>query len=143
MKLRIITPLAVVVEEANLMSLRAEDASGGFGIQPGHAGFLTSLTVSVVSWKGAAGTQHYCAVRGGVLSVGPATGGGQEIAIATREAVTGDDLATLDRTVLARFRADTEAEHTERVESTRRQLDVIRRMVSRLRPASGNPGLSS
>ena len=58
----------------------------------------------MVIWKDAAGQRHYCAVRRGVLSVTA----GQEIAIATREAVAGDDLATLAETVLARFRAEIE-----------------------------------
>jgi len=57
---------------------------------------------------------------------------GRDVAIATREAVTGDDLATLDQTVLGRFRADIEAERTERVESTRLQLNAIRQIVSHL-----------
>ena len=59
---------------------------------------------------------------------------GAMIAIATREAVTGDDLATLDATVLARFRADIETERTEHVESTRLQLDAIRQIMRHLRP---------
>ena len=117
------------------VALRADDATGSFGILSGHADFLTSLAIGVVSWRDADGTPHYCAVRRGVLSVT----GGQEIAIATREAVTGDDLATLDETVLARFRADTETERAERVDSTRLQLNAIRQIVSHLR-ASGRSG---
>jgi F-type H+-transporting ATPase subunit epsilon len=31
--------------------LRAEDASGSFGILPGHAPFLTALAISIVSWR--------------------------------------------------------------------------------------------
>ncbi len=69
MKLRIITPLSVVVDEDGVLALRAEDASGGFGILPRHADFLTSLTISVVGWKSADATRHFCAVRRGVLSV--------------------------------------------------------------------------
>ncbi len=60
--------------------------------------------------------------------------GGRDIAIATREAVIGDDLATLDQTVLARFRADIETERTEHVESTRLQLNAIRQIMRHLRP---------
>jgi F-type H+-transporting ATPase subunit epsilon len=135
MRLRITTPLAVMVDAAAVRALRADDATGSFGILPGHADFLTSLTIGVVSWRDADGMAHYCAVRRGVLSVT----GGQEIAIATREAVTGDDLATLDATVLARFRSDTETERAERVDSTRLQLNAIRRIVSHLR-ASGRSG---
>ena len=56
------------------------------------------------------------------------------IVVATREAVPGDDLATLDETVLARFRADIETERTEHVESTRLHLNAIRRIMSHLRP---------
>lgn len=130
MRLRIVTPLSVVVDEDGVAALRAEDASGGFGVLPGHADFLTSLVVSVVSWKTAAGARRYCAVRRGVLSVT----GGREIAVATREAVPGDDLATLDQTVLQRFRADLDSERAARVDATRLQLAAIRQIMRRLRP---------
>ena len=130
MKLNIITPLSVVVDEDGVLALRAEDASGSFGILPGHASFLTSLVISVVSWRSGNGTRHYCAVRRGVLSVT----GGRDIAIATREAVVGDELSTLDETVLHRFRADLETERTEHVASTRLQLNAIRQIMRHLRP---------
>ncbi len=138
MRLRIVTPLAVIVDEDGVLALRAEDATGNFGILPRHADFLTSLAVSVVSWKRGNGTLHYCAVRRGVLSVTA----GRDIAIATREAVPGDDLATLDETVLGRFRADLETERTEHVESTRLQLNAIREIVRHLRPG-GRTGTGS
>ena len=134
MRLTITTPLLVAVEEDGVAIVAAEDASGGFGIQPGHADFLTSLAVAVVSWRSRDDTRHYCAVRGGVLTVS----GGTEVAIATREAVTGDDLATLDAAVLSRFQADAEADRAERVDSTRLQLSAIRQIVSRLRPGGSS-----
>ncbi|MDD2875936.1 MAG: F0F1 ATP synthase subunit epsilon [Acidiphilium sp.] len=133
MRLRVITPLAIVVDQTNVLALRAEDASGSFGILPRHTDFITSLAISVVSWNSADATRHYCAVRRGVLSVTAGT----DIVIATREAVTGDDLATLDATVLARFRTEIEAERTERVESTRLQLNAIRQIMRHLRPDGG------
>ena len=130
MKLRIVTPLEVIIDEDGVRALRAEDATGSFGILPQHADFLTSLAISVVSWEGSNRTRHFCAVRRGVLSVG----GGHDIVIATREAVVGDDLAVLDETVLTRFRADIESERTEHVESTRLRLNAIRQIMSHLRP---------
>ncbi len=77
-------------------------------------------------------------MRGGVLTVT----GGKTVAIATREAVPGDDLATLDREVLARFQSEAEAERVEHVETVQLQLNAIRRMVSRLQPGAdaGNSG---
>ncbi|CAN5788262.1 F0F1 ATP synthase subunit epsilon [soil metagenome] len=128
MKLRITTPLTVVIDDAIVTSLRAEDASGSFGILPGHADFLTCLTLSVVSWTGVDGARGYCAVRRGVLSVEA----DQRIAIATREAVLGDGLQTLDQDVLTRFRADSETQRTEHVASARLQLNAIRQLVRNL-----------
>ncbi len=125
MILRIVTPLSVVVHE-DVDAVRAEDASGSFGIMTGHAPFLTTLTISIVSWRKAK-RERFCAVRGGVLTVTDST------TIATREAVVGDDLATLDREVLARFQSDADVERVERSETVQLQLDAIRRMVSRLR----------
>ncbi len=126
MRLRIVAPLSVVVDE-DILSLRAEDASGSFGILPGHAPFLTALAISIVSWRQGE-RERFCAVRGGVLTVNK----GSTIAIATREAVAGDDLSTLDRVVLARFRSDADAERVDHTETVQLQLNVIRRMVSRL-----------
>jgi F-type H+-transporting ATPase subunit epsilon len=129
MKLRIATPLKVVVDEDGVKALRAEDASGSFGILSGHADFLTSLTISVVSWKTDADVRRYCAVRRGVLSIDA----GQRLSVATREAVLGDDLATLDEKVIARFRADLDTERAERVGSVHLELMALRQIVSHLR----------
>jgi len=133
MKLRITTPLTILVDEDGIQALRAEDESGGFGILPGHADFLTSLAISVVGWKSAGGAQHYAAVRHGVLSVTA----GKEVAIATREAVLDDNLATLDETVLARFQTDIEAERSEHADSTRLQLTAIRQIMRHLQSGAG------
>lgn len=130
MRLRIVTPLSVVVDE-DIDSLRAEDESGSFGILPSHAPFLTALAVSIVSWRRNE-KERFCAVRGGVITVG----GDADIAIATREAVAGDDLATLDTQVLARYLLDADEERVDHVETVRLQLNAIRRMISRLRPGS-------
>ncbi|RUR28334.1 F0F1 ATP synthase subunit epsilon [Vreelandella andesensis] len=125
MKLKIITPLAIIVEE-EIDSLRAEDASGSFGILKSHAPFLTSLTLSILSWR-VSNSERFCAVRGGVLTVAK----GDTIEITTREAVIGNDLATLGADVLARFEADAEEEKVEHVESMRLQINAIRQMISR------------
>ena len=138
MKLRIATPLEVVVDADDVKSLRAEDSSGSFGILVGHADFLTSLTISIVSWA-TEDRRHYCAIRRGVLSVD----GGQVISIATREAVLGDDLATLDSAVLARFRADLETERSERTYSLQLELNAIRQIVSHLRGGAAGQGVYS
>lgn len=139
MRLRIITPLAVVVDEDAIAAICAEDDSGSFGVLARHADFLTSLSVSVVNWKRADGTRRYCAVRRGMFSVTA----GKDVAVATREAIAGDDLATLDATVLARFRAEIEQERSERFASTQLQLNAIRRIVSQIQPSGSGGSLFS
>ncbi len=69
MRLLITDPTAIVVDDADVTSLRAEDESGSFGILDGHADLLTALPISVVAWRRADGRLQYCAVRRGVLSV--------------------------------------------------------------------------
>ncbi len=59
---------------------------------------------------------------------------GNEVAIATREAQRGDDLDTLEASVLSRFRAEAEAERSGRTAAMRLQTQAIRRIVEALRP---------
>lgn len=135
MRLLITSPTAVVIDEQDVVAVRAEDESGSFGILDGHADFLTALTISVVSWHYAADRQRFCAVRRGVLSVT----NGNEVAIATREAIPGDDLDRLEQVVLAQFRDALEAERTSRTESLQLQMKAIRQIVRYLRPE--RPGI--
>jgi F-type H+-transporting ATPase subunit epsilon len=130
MRLLITTPTAVVIDDPDVVAVRAEDESGSFGILNGHADFLTALAVSVVSWHRADGRQRFCAVRRGVLSAS----NGNEVALATREAIPGDNLDHLEHVVLAQFRDTLEAERTARTESLRLQMKAIRQIVRYLRP---------
>jgi F-type H+-transporting ATPase subunit epsilon len=136
MRLLITVPTSVVIDEPDVVAVRAEDESGSFGILKGHADFLTALTVSVVSWHRADGHLHYCAVRRGVLSVSR----GSEVAIATRAALPGDDLDHLERTVLSEFRNAVESERSARTQSLQLQLKAIRQILRYLRPE--RPGLT-
>jgi F-type H+-transporting ATPase subunit epsilon len=135
LRLQIVTPLAIIVDQ-NAISLRAVDASGSFGILPRHADFLTRLALSVVTWTSPDGALHFCAVRGGALTVQSG-----HVAIATREAVLGDDLDRLDRDVLSRFRADLDDDRVEHIETTRLHLNAMRQMLSRLQPKPRGAGL--
>jgi F-type H+-transporting ATPase subunit epsilon len=135
MKLKVATPLDIAVDSDDVTHLRAEDETGAFGILPGHAEFLTALAISVVSWRDRAGTEHHVAVRGGMLEVR----GGEAIAIATPEAVPGDDLDLLEEEVLSRFRRQVAEEQSARSDSQRLYLAAIRQIYHYLRP-SRRPG---
>jgi len=130
MRLLITTPTAIVVDEPDVSSVCAEDDSGSFGILRGHEDLLTALNLSIVSWRDADDRVHYCAVRRGVLSVTK----GSEIAIATREAISGDDLDRLEEVVLNQFRERSEMERASRTQSLQLQMKAIRQIVQYLRP---------
>ncbi|MBV8411294.1 MAG: F0F1 ATP synthase subunit epsilon [Alphaproteobacteria bacterium] len=130
MRLLIATPTTIVVDEPEVSAVRAEDESGSFGILEGHDGLLTVLTVSVVSWHRADAPRQYCAVRRGILSIS----GGREVAIATREAIVGDDLDRLEQVVLAEFRHKTDNERAARAAGLQLQMKAIRQIVRYLRP---------
>lgn len=133
MRLVITTPTAVAVDQDGVQRVRAADPTGSFGVLPGHADLLTALRETVVAWRGADGRERFCAVRGGTLTVT----GGREVAIATREAVEGDDLERLQAEVVGRFRRAAEEEAAARTASERLHLAAIRRILGLLEPDGG------
>jgi F-type H+-transporting ATPase subunit epsilon len=116
--------MSVVVNEAAVSRIRAEDETGAFGILPGHADFITVLAISVITWRNHLDEEHHIAVRGGVLTVH----GGDLVEVATREAVGEDTLRRLGREVLTRFREEARAEEQWRISATRLQLAAIRQL---------------
>jgi len=141
-KLTVVTPLAIITEAGDVAHLRAEDETGAFGILPGHADFLTALSLSVVSWRDQEGVEHHLAVRGGMLEVSD----GGTIAIATREAVADEDLHRLETEVLETFRHRAEEELTARADAQRLYLAAIRQIgrllkSERVPSIPGGPGV--
>lgn len=136
MRLLVTTPMAVVVDAPDVRHVRAEDATGAFGLLRRHADFLTVLAVSVITWQDAAGHESHVAVRGGVLAVRAG-----DVSVATREAIASDSLAELEPAVLERFRQDYEAEEIARSATARLETAVIRQICRYLRPERGrSPG---
>ncbi|HHH31120.1 MAG TPA: F0F1 ATP synthase subunit epsilon [Polyangiaceae bacterium] len=133
MRLRISTPMAVVVDTDQAHHVRVEDKSGALGVLAHHADLLTVLEPSVLTWRDGDGTEHHVALRGGVFSVVDGS-----VAVATREAVPGDDLIALEEEVVTRFRAAREAEIAARLGTARVQLAALQQMTRYLR-GTGRP----
>jgi len=134
MRLLITTPTSIVADVANAIAIRAVDQSGSFGILDGHADFLTVLTISILRWRQADGSEHYCAHWRGVFSVS----GGREVRFATREAVLGTDPDRLESAVISRFHEAAAEEQSARAESLRLQMTAIRRIIHYLRPGGSS-----
>lgn len=131
MKLVVTTPTEITVDEDSVRSVRAEDSSGAFGIEPRHADFLTTLTVCVVRWRDGRNVEHYVAVRGGVLRVRE----GKVVEIATREAVVNDDLGHLRNEILSAMLKNVETEQSARAGALRLENAAIRQIYRYLRPS--------
>ena len=129
-RLIVTTPTSIAVDEDSVRHVRAEDQSGAFGIEPGHADFLTTLSICVVRWRNGGG-EHYVAVRGGVLRVRE----GKFVEIATREAVVSDDLGHLRGEILAKMAHNFEAERSARSGALGLEQAAIRQIYRYLRPA--------
>lgn len=143
MRLLITTPAEVVVDRADVVSVRADDYSGAFGLLPGHCEFMTMLTTSVLSFGTADGRTRHVAVRGGVLNMRD----GQSCEVATREAVADDDLTRLRTSVLRRMVEQADHEAEARTRTMQLQLQVMRQLHRYLRgerpslpPAVGGGG---
>ncbi len=130
----IATPACVLLDDTQVTSVRAEDETGGFGILPGHAGFRTMLTPSLIRWRGLDAVEHYCAIEEGVLRVAD----GQRVNVVCREGVLGDAIPELEARVRASRQKQIDAARQARTEQTGVQARAVRQLLRYLRPESSS-----
>ncbi|MCO5103513.1 MAG: hypothetical protein M9919_05840 [Burkholderiaceae bacterium] len=128
---------AVLVDAQGVRSVRAEDATGGFGLWPGHEDLLAVLSVGLLSWRDAQDAWHWCALRGGVLTLQR----GVELQIASREAVLGDDPEQLEGTVLELLRQRQQTEDDARRESHQIEVQLLRQLQPGRTGTQRTPGV--
>jgi len=122
-----------VVLDQEAVHVTAEDPTGSLGIRPGHAPLVTPLVQSIVAVRDAQGNVTYAAVNGGVLVVT-----GEDVRVASRQAVVGNDMAHLENTVLRRFEEETEASKISHTTFEKLRLDFMRRVLE-FEQAGGRP----
>jgi F-type H+-transporting ATPase subunit epsilon len=130
MKLTILTPTAVVREVEDVARIRATDATGDFGVHPGHVDMLTILEPSVLDYT-AGGATTYVAVSGGVLKVEDG-----RVTVLSEDAVAGDDLPMLRTTAIETFRKRARTEEAAATGFTRFHVTLVRELGNLLWPGS-------
>jgi F-type H+-transporting ATPase subunit epsilon len=130
MKLTILTPTATVRELDGVQRIRATDATGDFGVHPGHVDLITILEPSVLDYT-AAGETTYVAVAGGVLTVESG-----RVTVLTQEAIAGDDLHVLRTTATESFRKRAHTEQAATTGFTRFHVALVRELGDLLWPGS-------
>mgnify|MGYP001825514318 CR=1 FL=1 len=121
MRLEVITPLAVCVDRP-VRRIVAEGPDGHFGMLPGHIDFVTELVSGILLYETAEGAERFVAVNSGTL-----VKCGDEVRVAVRGAVEGDDLGALRARVEAEFRQHDEEERDARAALARLEASMIRR----------------
>jgi F-type H+-transporting ATPase subunit epsilon len=136
MRLVVTTPTDLVEDVDDVREVRAEDATGAFGILPGHADFVTVLPVSVVTWQSPEDLEGFVLVRRGVLTVRDGT----LVEIAARGAYRAADLAALGEGALAELERRDITEAEARTTDTRLHLATMRQIERVLRAGrAGRP----
>ena len=97
--------LEIVVPDATAAHCEAAevigvDATGSFGLLPGHEDFCAALVPSILIYRDQQDQEHYVAVDGGVLILED-----DQVSVATREAVPAAEPARVANAVTAMLRA--------------------------------------
>ena len=121
MRLEVITPMAVCVDRP-VRRIVAEGPEGRFGLLPGHIDFVSALVPGILLYETENGAERFVAVNSGTL-----VKCGDEVRVAVRGAVEGDDLGDLRARVEAEFRLHDEEERDARAALARLEASMVRR----------------
>ena len=126
--LELLVPDGVVLK-SRIQGLQAGDASGRFGLLPGHEPFVTVLEPGLVSFRDDQGCERFAAVDGGVLVLKD-----NQVSIACREAVVADRLEDVAGRAAAMIEERRLNEQTARADFAELQSTLLRQ----LRKAEGS-----
>ena len=121
MRLEVLTPARRILDKT-VRRLRAEAPGGHFGLLPRHGDFITELVAGILIYEPEDGPERFVAVNSGSL-----VKCGDEVLVAVRGAIEGDDLARLRARVEAEFRREDETEREARAALARLEASMIRR----------------
>lgn len=97
MQLSVHTPTGLVLER-QIDKIDVEAIDGFYTLLPRHVDFVTALATGIASYT-ADGKKAYIAVNGGIL-----VKQGSAVRLATRQAVSGDDLSALKNLIETDFK---------------------------------------
>lgn len=123
MRLEVLLPTSVLIDEP-ITRLVAEAENGAFGLLPRHIDFATALKPGILVFEDAAGSERYLGIDEGIL-----VKCGAEVMVSTRNAVLGDDLASLRETVRQRYLELDEGEKLARSALARLEVGVVKRFT--------------
>jgi F-type H+-transporting ATPase subunit epsilon len=119
-----------VLVEVRVVSLQAADASGRFGLRPGHEDFMTVLVPCVVRYQPEQGAERFAAVDGGVLLLERG-----RISIATRDTVVAERIDRVADAAAAMLASRREKEQAARSGFAELEITLLRELRKAVRPS--------
>jgi F-type H+-transporting ATPase subunit epsilon len=115
--------------EGRAQRLFATAVNGAFGMLPNHTDFVTALVPSVLILTDETGGEQFFGIDEGILMKT-----GHQVDIAIRRGVRGDNLESLNNTVLASFVEVDEEERVARSALSRLEAGIVRRFGDLRKP---------
>ena len=123
MKLRILLPTAVLLEES-VAKVRAEAENGHFCLLPHHVDFVTALVPGILSFQPQSGSEEFIAVDYSILvKCGP------DVSVSTRRAVRSRELEDLRRILEEQLRVEDELNKKARAFEAKLELELVRSLL--------------
>lgn len=124
MRLRVLLPTMVLLDEKDVTKVIAEAQNGSFCLLPRHIDFVAALVPGLLSFERDGIDEEFLAVDEGIL-----VKCGADVKVSTRNAVRGPDLGTLKRTIDEQFRTIDERQKMMRSAIARLESNLVRRFM--------------
>lgn len=124
MRLRVLLPTMVLLDEKDVTKVIAEAQNGSFCLLPRHIDFVAALVPGLLSFERDGIDEEFLAVDEGIL-----VKCGADVKVSTRNAVRGPDLGYLKRTIDEQFRTIDERQKMMRSAIARLESNLVRRFM--------------
>ena len=124
MNLRILVPYKLFMEKKNIVRIVADTEAGSFGFLPNRLDCVAALIPGIFTFEVEGQGESYLAIDQGVLIKT-----GTNVVVSVRNAIEGDDLATLRQAVEVEFLRSDVQEQSVREVMAKMESGFIRRFA--------------
>ena len=123
MRLKVLLPTNILVDE-EVSKIVAEGENGAFCLLPRHVDFVAALAAGLLSFTHNSGREEFLAIDEAVL-----VKCGAEVLVSAKNAVRGEDLGELTKTVEEEFNNLDEREEKSRLALAKLEAGLISRLI--------------
>ena len=123
MQLKVVLPTKILINTTAIKVI-AEAENGIFCLLPRHIDFVATLIPSLLSFVSPQGEEEFMAIDQGILIKQ-----GNQVTVATQNAIEGGDLGELKETVNQQFRLTDEREKNARSVLAKLEINTIRNFI--------------